>query len=75
MFESPNELNIARKEHKHLSFSAGIYYCLGGQAAKLEIEVAFNCLCDKFKQPRLQEEPVWRKNSNMHGMEMLMIAI
>ena len=75
VFESPNELNIARKENKHLSFSAGIHYCLGAQLAKLEAEVAFNCLCDMFKQPRLYEEPVWRKNSNMHGMETLKIAI
>ena len=75
VFESPNKLNIARKENKHLSFSAGIHYCLGAQLAKLEAEVAFNCLCDMFKQPRLYEEPVWRKNSNMHGMETLKIAI
>ena len=75
VFESPNKLNIARKENKHLSFSAGIHYCLGAQLAKLEAEVAFNCLCDMFKQPRLYDEPVWRKNSNMHGMETLKIAI
>ena len=75
VFERPNELNIARKENKHLSFSAGIHYCLGAQLAKLEAEVAFNVLCDKFENPRLYEEPQWRKNSNMHGMQTLKIAL
>lgn len=75
VFENPNKLDITRKENKHLSFSAGIHYCLGAQLARLEAEIAFDALCDKFERPKLYEEPVWRKNSNMHGMETLKIAI
>lgn len=73
VFDNPDSLDITRKDNQHLSFSKGIHYCLGAQLAKMEGEIAFDVLCDKFKAPQLYEEPVWRRNSNMHGMETLKI--
>jgi cytochrome P450 len=73
VFDNPDSLDITRKDNPHLSFSKGIHYCLGAQLAKMEGEIAFDVLCDRFKTPELYEEPVWRRNSNMHGMETLKI--
>lgn len=75
VFQEPEKLDITRKENKHLSFSKGIHYCLGAQLARLEAEIAFDRLCDKFQNPRLFEEPEWGTNVNMHGMKSLKIKI
>lgn len=74
VFENPDSLDITRKENPHLSFSKGIHYCLGAQLARLEGEIAFDVLCDKFKDPQLYEQPEWSRNSNMHGMKTLKVS-
>ena len=75
VFHNPDSLDITRKDNPHLSFSKGIHFCLGAQLARLEGEIAFDVLCDWFKDPELFEEPVWNRNSNMHGMKTLKVRV
>lgn len=43
-FENPHQLDITRKNIKHLSFGAGIHHCLGSSLARAEGKIALAAL-------------------------------
>ena len=58
IFENPNGFDISRTRNQHLTFSAGIHFCLGAPLARLEIQIALPMLFDKFPALRLSGDPV-----------------
>ncbi len=54
-FPEPDTLDIARSPNRHLSFGRGIHFCLGAPLARLEGDVAFRALLDRFPEPRVAE--------------------
>jgi len=55
VFADPDQFDIARRPNPHLSFGQGIHYCLGGPLARVELQVIFASLLERF--PRLQLAP------------------
>ncbi|WP_128894843.1 cytochrome P450 family protein [Longirhabdus pacifica] len=47
-FDSPNRLDITRKNNKHLSFGEGIHYCIAAYLSKLETLVSLEALVDRL---------------------------
>ena len=74
IFEEPDKFDITRKEIKHLSFSEGIHFCLGAPLARVEGAIAFNKLLDRLRDGKIIEEPRYRGNFNMRGLEHLKIS-
>ena len=58
IFENPDEFIISRKRNPHLSFGAGMHYCLGAQLAKLEAVILFTKLIAKTKLIGINEAPL-----------------
>jgi cytochrome P450 len=75
VFYEPDKLDITRKPNNHLSFSKGIHFCIGSQLARLEGEVAFDVLMDHLSDAKVAQEPKWRNNANMHGMETFKVRV
>jgi cytochrome P450 len=76
VFADPETLDIARADNRHLSFSAGMHYCLGAALARLEGEVAFPALLHRF--PRLElvdPEPQFREHFVLRGLRQLDLRI
>ena len=74
VFADPDRFDIARSPNPHLSFGAGIHYCVGAPLARLEAEVAFEQLL--LHRPGLalaepEQAPSWRKLINLRGLEAL----
>ena len=62
-FSDPEELDIARSPNRHLAFGRGIHFCLGAPLARLEGEIAFAALLDRFPEPRVAEDGVERSGT------------
>jgi cytochrome P450 len=67
-FESPDELDIARKDNPHLAFGRGIHSCFGSPLARLEGEIAIATLLRRMPNIRLAVAPadVPRRPSGLH---------
>ncbi|QBD74852.1 cytochrome P450 [Ktedonosporobacter rubrisoli] len=76
-FEHADELDITRKENKHLAFGKGIHYCLGAPLARMEGQIAINTLLQRMPNLRLNtavENLVWRPGSLIMGLNKLPLA-
>ncbi|WP_235032010.1 cytochrome P450 [Actinacidiphila yanglinensis] len=75
-FPDPDRFDITRPAaaNKHLTFGAGIHYCLGAPLARLELTASFGAFLRDAPGMRLVEEPVWRPGYVIRGLEQLLVA-
>jgi cytochrome P450 len=74
-FREPDRLDIARTENPHLAFGLGPHFCLGAPLARLEAQLAIETVLRRFESFELVEEPTWRHNVMMHGVEALELRL
>jgi len=53
VFTDPFTIDIKRKENHHMTFGAGIHYCVGAALARMELQVATESLLRRFPNVRL----------------------
>ena len=75
VFPSPAVLDIGRSAANHVAFGRGIHYCLGSPLARLEARVAFTALLRRFKSLRLADEPRYRNQVTLRGLEELWVEV
>jgi cytochrome P450 len=75
-FEDPARLDLQRENaHSHLSFGAGIHYCLGGPLARLEGEIAIGTLLRRMPELALAPgEIAWRPHMVLRGPRALPVT-
>ncbi|CAN5364631.1 cytochrome P450 [soil metagenome] len=74
VFDRPDELNLAREHNPHLSFGAGIHFCLGAPLARLELEISFSTLLRRLPHMELVAEPRWKPGYIIRGLEELRVT-
>jgi cytochrome P450 len=77
-YAHPEGLDIGRDSGGHLAFGHGIHYCVGAPLARLEAEIAFGMLLDRFGSMTLAVPPDalrWRPSSLIHGLESLPVRL
>lgn len=69
-FERPDALDLTRESAKaHLAFAVGPHYCLGASLARLEGQVVFRRLADRFPRLSVPEQPLsYRHNYVLRGL-------
>ncbi|MER5471796.1 cytochrome P450 [Streptomyces sp. NPDC002685] len=75
VFADPKTLDLSRAENPHISFSAGIHYCIGAPLARLELAASMSALLTRAPALRLAEEPVRRPNFVIRGLEGLTVEV
>jgi cytochrome P450 len=77
-FTDPERLDVGREATGHLAFGHGIHYCVGAPLARLEGEIAFRQLFDRFPGLRLAAAPTelrWRNSTLIRGLERLPVHL
>lgn len=76
VFANPHVLDFSRSNsNRHLSFSAGVHYCLGASLAKLETEIAVNSLIKTFGKIEIENEPEWRDRLTIRGVSKFELKV
>ncbi|WP_433220954.1 cytochrome P450 [Microtetraspora malaysiensis] len=75
VFADPDRLDIGRVDNPHISFGAGIHFCLGAPLARVELVESFSALLDTTKTIELIEEPVWKPGYIIRGLESLKVSV
>jgi len=75
-FKEPNQLDLKRLNNQHLAFSAGLHFCIGAQLARLEGQIAFLNLAQRFPQMKLTgTRPEWASTFGFRGLKSLSVIL
>ncbi|MDE2445116.1 MAG: cytochrome P450, partial [Alphaproteobacteria bacterium] len=73
-FNAPDQFSPTRESNPHVSFGAGIHFCIGAPLARLEMQIAFETLFSRLPKLRLAGEPHYRDAYHFHGLEELRVV-
>jgi len=74
-FPNPDQLDITRKDNRHVAFGHGIHFCLGASLARTEAQSAIGTLLSRM--PRLATQvatPKWRPAFTLRGLQTLPVT-
>jgi cytochrome P450 len=75
VFTAPDRLDLTRTDNPHISFSAGIHYCIGAPLARIELAASMRALLEKAPTLRLAAEPERKPNFVIRGLEGLSVEV
>ncbi|MBI2705492.1 MAG: cytochrome P450 [Actinobacteria bacterium] len=76
VFDDPESFVIQERHTPVLSFASGIHYCLGASLARLEGQIVFDQLLDRFGTVELLDgEPSWRNTLILRGLNELPVRV
>ncbi|MFI9269304.1 cytochrome P450 [Kitasatospora sp. NPDC052896] len=73
-FADPDRLDVTRADNPHVTFGAGIHFCLGAPLARLELAESYGALLRGTARLELVEEPVWQPGYVIRGLTRLLVA-
>jgi cytochrome P450 len=75
-FTDPDRFDVTRPavDNRHVSFGAGIHYCLGAPLARLELAASFGTFLRDAPGMKLAAEPGWRPNYVIRGLKELLVT-
>ncbi|POX53872.1 cytochrome P450 [Streptomyces sp. Ru72] len=75
VFTDPERLDLTRRDNPHISFSAGIHYCIGAPLARIELAASMTALLERAPTLRPAAEPKRKPNFVIRGLEGLSVEI
>ena len=70
-FPDPLAFRPDRNDGAHLSFGAGLHFCIGAPLARLELKLSLPILFKRLPGLRLKGEPQVKDSYHFHGLERL----
>ncbi|MFI1289119.1 cytochrome P450 [Streptomyces sp. NPDC020792] len=75
VFTDPGRLDLTRRDNPHISFSAGIHYCIGAPLARIELAASMTALLERAPTLTLAAEPDRKPNFVIRGLDGLSVAV
>ncbi|MDX3575554.1 cytochrome P450 [Streptomyces sp. FL07-04A] len=75
VFADPGRLDLTRADNPHISFSAGIHYCIGAPLARIELAASMRALLERAPTLALAAEPRRKPNFVIRGLEGLSVTL
>ncbi|MDO0926577.1 cytochrome P450 [Streptomyces sp. TG1A-8] len=75
VFEDPGTLDLARRDNPHISFSAGIHYCIGAPLARMELAASMTALLERAPTLAPAAEPERTPNFVIRGLRGLSVEV
>jgi cytochrome P450 len=75
VFADPEALDLGRADNPHISFGAGIHFCIGAPLARVELQASFGALLDRTSSLELGGEPVRRPEFVIRGLSTLPVVL
>jgi len=73
VFDRPDDLRLDREPNPHVTFGAGIHFCLGAPLARVELQTSFATVLRRMPGLELVEEPRWKPGYIIRGLDALRV--
>jgi cytochrome P450 len=74
-FDAPDVFDINRNPNRHIAFGGGTHFCLGNHLARLDMDVIFRTLNERFGSIELVDEnPEYKRGLSVRGPKSLKIS-
>ncbi|WP_329021600.1 cytochrome P450 [Streptomyces sp. NBC_00690] len=74
-FPDADRLDLARTDNAHITFGAGIHFCLGAPLARIELAASFGELLRQAPTMKLAAEPRWKPGYVIRGVYELPVEL
>ena len=74
VWDHPDQFDPTRPAKPHVSFGAGLHFCVGAPLARLELQAALPILFQRLPRLRLTETPEYADVYHFHGLKRLMVS-
>ncbi len=74
-FENADQFDVTRSPNRHIAFGGGTHFCLGNHLARLDMDVIFTTLNERFASIELVEEPIYKPGLSVRGPFTLDVAV
>jgi cytochrome P450 len=75
VFAAPETLDVGRADNPHISFGAGVHFCIGAPLARVELQASFGALLDRTSSFELGGEPMRRPEFVIRGLAELPVVL
>jgi cytochrome P450 len=74
-FADPDRFDVGRPDNLHLAFAWGLHFCLGARLARMEGQLVFQGLVERFAAVEPAGEPVRNAGLAVRGFESLPVRL
>jgi cytochrome P450 len=75
VFADPEALDVGRVDNPHISFGAGVHFCIGAPLARVELQASFGALLERTSSLELGGDPVRRPEFVIRGLASLPVVL
>ncbi|WP_369131006.1 cytochrome P450 [Modestobacter roseus] len=75
VFTDPDNLDVGRTDNPHISFGAGVHFCIGAPLARVELQASFGALLSRTSSLELGARPQRRPEFVMRGLADLPVVL